>query len=197
MEADDRLYFLNMAVSECDRMKRIIEDLLVLSRLENKRTQWQISEFSVTDTVRHICEVMRVDLDAHHHMLTLRAAKNIPLITADREKVEQVLINIVSNAVKYTPDNGKIVITAAYDGKLVRISVSDNGLGIPEQDLPHVFERFYRVEKSRTTGSGGTGLGLAIAKEIINAHGGDIEIKSVYKQGSTATVMLPVKADLK
>ncbi|MBR6632956.1 MAG: hypothetical protein IKL05_01490 [Clostridia bacterium] len=134
----------------------------------------------------------------------IRNDEYLPEVIADREKIEQILINIVQNAIKYTQDGGKIFITSDFkdvsavdgisDGKYFTLTVTDNGTGIPEEDLPHIFERFYRVEKARTSDKGGTGLGLAIAKEIAEAHGGTITITSKLNVGTTVNIYLPQKA---
>lgn len=197
MEPDMRDFFLNMAVDECDRMTRIVSDLLVLSRLDNKRTQWSIEQFDTNKMLVHLIEVMKVDANAHSHTLNYHPSDPLPEITADKERIEQVLINILSNAIKYTPDGGTITLSACAVDDGVRIDVRDTGIGIPSEDLPHLFERFYRVEKSRTSETGGTGLGLAIAKEIIEAHGGSISIQSEQGTGSVVTIILPLETKLK
>lgn len=197
MPAEMRESFLSMAVEESDRMTRIVGDLLVLSRLDNNRTKWEITTFRLDTFLRHLCDVIRADAEAHRHRLYLRMEEGLPQITADRDRIEQVLLNIVSNAVKYTPDGGKILIRAMANDEFAAIAVRDNGMGIPEEDQPHLFERFYRVEKSRTTGAGGTGLGLAIAKELVEAHGGSIRLESRIGHGTEVTVLLPLKTTLK
>jgi len=137
-----------------------------------------------------------VDADAHKHKLIYTTSLELPEITADKERLEQVFINIISNAIKYTPDGGEIRVHAKGVSDGVVIIVRDSGIGIPEADLPHLFERFYRVEKSRTSETGGTGLGLAIAKEIIEAHGGSIAVASKQNIGTTVTIKLPLKTKL-
>ena len=195
---DDELKnnLLEMAIEECDRMTRIVGDLLVLSRLDNKRTSWKVETFELVRFVEHIYDVMSADAKAKNHEFTKVVYKDVPEITADREKLQQVVINIVSNAVKYTPEGGKIEIFAKGEKDFAVIRVTDNGWGIPEEDLPRIFERFYRVEKSRTSDAGGTGLGLAIAKEILDAHGGDISIESSVGKGTCVTVKIPYSCKL-
>jgi two-component system sensor histidine kinase VicK len=195
---DDELKnnLLEMAIEECDRMTRIVGDLLVLSRLDNKRTSWKIETFELVRFVEHIYDVLSADAKAKNHEFTKVVYKDVPEITADREKLQQVIINIVSNAMKYTPDGGKIDIFAKGEKDFAVIRVTDNGWGIPEEDLPRIFERFYRVEKSRTSDAGGTGLGLAIAKEILDAHGGDISIESAVGKGTSVTVKIPYACKL-
>lgn len=196
MPPDMRESFLSMAVEESDRMTRIVGDLLVLSRLDNNRTKWEISEFSMEAVIRHLCEVVKNDIAEHRHTLSVKFDDHLPAITADKDRIEQVLLNILTNAVKYTPDGGQILIRAAANGTHMAVSVRDNGMGIPKEDQPHLFERFYRVEKSRTTGAGGTGLGLAIAKELVEAHGGKIKLKSAVGKGTELTVILPLRTPL-
>jgi len=199
MDEETRDYFLDMVLSESDRMTRIVSDLLVLSRLDNKRTKWNIETFDLKQSVRRLCEVMRPDIEAHRHRVTFGAPKQVPEITADRQRIEQVIINILSNAVKYTPDGGRIDIELKVQRarRNLVLTIRDNGIGIPKEDLDHLFERFYRVEKSRTQDAGGTGLGLAIAKELVEAHGGTISIDSVLSEGTTVRIELPVECRLK
>lgn len=195
---DIKIKFLEMIDSESTRMTGIVKDLLTLSRLDNKRTKWQITEYNLNDSLSHLCRVMTVDATAHGHQLLLKLDRNLPQITADKDRIDQVIVNIISNAIKYTPDNGTIAVSSSLlPDQNVSIKVIDNGLGIPEEDLPRIFERFYRVEKARTTDTGGTGLGLAIAKELIEAHGGAIEISSKMGVGTMVEIILPVKTKLR
>ncbi len=197
MDAETREYFLGIVLSESDRMHRIVSDLLVLSRLDNKRTNWSIETFDLRQSVRRLCEVMRGQISEHNHRVTFGCQRGLPEITADRQRIEQVILNILSNAIKYTPDGGKISIKLTQlPKKFVRIEIADNGIGIPDDDIGHLFERFYRVEKSRTQDAGGTGLGLAIAKELVEAHGGRIAVKSALGEGTTVTIDLPVECRL-
>lgn len=199
MDTEMKEYFLDMVLSESDRMTRIVSDLLVLSRLDNKKTKWSIESFDLTQSVRRLIEVMRPNLEEHSHTISFGVENALPEITADRGRIEQVIINIISNAIKYTSDGGHIDVKLAANesGKRVRVIVADNGIGIPEEDVAHLFERFYRVEKSRNQDAGGTGLGLAIAKELVEAHGGSINVKSTLGVGTVVTVELPVECKLK
>ncbi len=196
MTPDMRESFLTMAVEEADRMTRIVGDLLVLSRLDNQRTKWEISAFKPEAMLRRLCEVIAGDLREHGHKLYTKFGDSLPEITADKDRIEQVFLNILTNAIKYTPDGGKIAVRAAANATHLAVSVRDNGIGVPPEDQPHLFERFYRVEKSRTTGTGGTGLGLAIAKELVEAHGGSIKLQSKVGVGTEITVLLPIRTPL-
>lgn len=187
--------FMGVIVSEADRMTRIVQDLLTLSKIDYGKMEMNVSRFSFSKAVRSVYEAVALNAESHGHTLTFSCEENMPDVDGDRERIEQVIMNIVSNAIKYTPDGGKIAITAATSGRNVFVRISDNGIGIPEKDLPRLFERFYRVDKARSRESGGTGLGLSIAKEILNQHKGDIRIESVYGEGTDVTITLPAARD--
>ena len=172
-------------------MTRIVQDLLTLSKIDYGKMEMNITRFSFARAVQNVYEAVALNAESHGHTLTFSCAENLPDVNGDRERIEQVVMNIVSNAIKYTPDGGKIDITVGQSGKNVFVRVSDNGIGIPEKDLPRLFERFYRVDKARSRESGGTGLGLSIAKEILNQLKGDIRIESVYGEGTDAIITLP------
>ena len=187
----------NMAIESIDSMMNIINDLLTLSRFDNKKTHWNASVFDIRTLVTHVCEMLQTETARRGHTLRYDFRGEIPDITGDKDKIERVLINIITNAVKYTGDNGKIDIGVVYSGgEYIKIYIRDNGMGIPEGDVDKLFDRFYRVDKSRTAETGSTGLGLAIVKEIVDAHGGNISIKSKLDQGTLVTIVLPVKAEL-
>ncbi len=198
MDDETRQYFMDMILSESDRMTRIVSDLLVLSRLDNKRTKWNIETFDFRQSVRRLVDVMRPEFEQRRHEVSFGAEKDVPSITGDRQRLEQVIVNVLSNAIKYTPEGGHIDIqvgSTRFD--TVVLLVSDNGIGIPEEDLSHLFERFYRVEKSRSSDAGGTGLGLAIAKELVEAHGGTISMNSKVNVGTTVRIELPIECKIK
>ena len=187
--------FMGVIVSEADRMTRIVQDLLTLSKIDYGKMEMNVSRFPFAKAVKSVYEAVALNAESHGHTLTFHCEDNMPDVNGDRERIEQVIMNIVSNAIKYTPDGGKIDITAGTSGKNVFVRISDNGIGIPEKDLPRLFERFYRVDKARSRESGGTGLGLSIAKEILNQHKGDIRIESVYGEGTDVTITLPAARD--
>ena len=183
--------FMGVIVSEADRMTRIVKDLLTLSKFDYGKMEMNITRFAFAEAVNNVYKAVALDAQNHGHEFTLDCPEDLPDVNGDRERIEQVVMNVVSNAIKYTADGGRITITAGTSGKSVFVKVSDNGVGIPEKDLPNLFERFYRVDKARSRATGGTGLGLSIAKEILAQHKGDIRIESVYGEGTDVTVSLP------
>lgn len=187
--------FLGVIVSEADRMTRIVKDLLTLTKFDYGKMEMNVTRFPFARAVENVYQAVAIDAKNHRHTLTLTCPDGLPEIYGDRERIEQVIMNIVSNAIKYTADGGKIDITAGTRDDKVFVNVTDNGIGIPEKDLPRLFERFYRVDKARSRESGGTGLGLSIAKEILNQHHGDIQIDSVYGEGTSVTITLPAAPD--
>ncbi|MBR5528662.1 MAG: HAMP domain-containing protein [Clostridia bacterium] len=192
-----RKRFLSIVMNESDRMTRIVKDLLVLSRLENRRMSWKMSRFSLRDTLSQLCDALQTEATEHSHVLEFKSlCESSCPISADKERIEQVITNIVGNAIKYTPNGGHIdvSINEVDDIKYsYKITVADNGIGIPEESVPHLFERFYRVDKARNSDVGGTGLGLSIAKEIVDAHHGSIKVQSGKGQGTKVTILLPVE----
>lgn len=185
--------FFGVILSETDRMTRIVQDLLTLSRFDYGRMEMNNSRFSIEKSVQEVFNAVILDAKNHSHDLTLEMEENLPEIYGDKERIAQVIMNILSNAIKYTPDGGHIELSAKNGAeKTVEIAVKDNGIGIPEKDLPRLFDRFYRVDKARSRESGGTGLGLAIAKEIVREHGGDIIVESALGKGTRVTVILKV-----
>ncbi len=185
--------FLEVINSEVDRMTRIVKDLLTLSRLDHGKEALKQEEIDVRALVRDVTEKLSLTAKEHGHMLRYSFTTDMPVYFGDRDKIEQVLINLVSNSLKYTPDGGIVEVFAGKIYNELYIKVKDNGIGIPKEDIGRIFERFYRVDKARTRQAGGTGLGLAIAKEIVEAHGGRIAIQSEVGKGSEVMITLPLK----
>lgn len=184
--------FLQVINSEADRMTRLVKDLLQLSRLDNQQMQWFFKQVHFEGLVRNCIEKIQMEAENKRQVIECFTIGTIPEIQADPDRIQQVIINILGNAMKYTPESGKITV---YIGKLysdVYVKVSDTGIGIPKEDLPRIYERFYRVDKARSREMGGTGLGLAIAKEIVEAHKGTISITSEWGKGTEVTVKLPI-----
>ncbi len=176
MPPDMEKKFLGVILGESDRMTHIVQDLLTLSRFDSERSELKLSRFPFVEAVKDIYNAVYMEAQKHNHTLTLAAEPGLPEVVADRERVIQVMMNIVSNSIKYTPDGGHIAIRAGRAGGKVWMEVDDDGIGIPEEDRPRIFERFYRVDKARSRQSGGTGLGLSIAKEIMERHQGRIAL---------------------
>ena len=186
-------HFLTVINSEADRMTRLIRDLLQLSRLDYQQTKWNFEKMSLVELVRNVADRMKIEADSRRQTIECFELNEIPEIEGDYGRLEQVAFNIIGNAVKYTPEGGKITV---YIGKIyndVYFKVADTGIGIPEEDIDRIFERFYRVDKARSREMGGTGLGLSIAKEIVEAHKGSINISSKVGVGTEVTVRLPVR----
>ena len=185
--------FLGVILNESDRMTHIVQDLLTLSRFDSGRSELKLERFSFSAAVRDIYNAVLMDAQRHGHTLTLEVAPDVPDIVGDRDRVLQVMMNVVSNAIKYTPDGGQIAISAGRNPLRVWMEVSDNGIGIPEADRPRIFKRFYRVDKARSRESGGTGLGLSIAKEIVDRHEGIIALVDRPGPGTTIRIELPIE----
>ncbi|HES7334862.1 TPA: cell wall metabolism sensor histidine kinase VicK [Streptococcus pyogenes] len=192
--------FIKVSLDETNRMMRMISDLLNLSRIDNQVTQLAVEMTNFTAFITSILN--RFDLVKNQHTGTGKVyeiVRDYPItsvwIEIDNDKMTQVIENILNNAIKYSPDGGKITVRMKTTDTQLIISISDQGLGIPKTDLPLIFDRFYRVDKARSRAQGGTGLGLAIAKEIIKQHHGFIWAKSDYGKGSTFTIVLPYEKD--
>lgn len=192
LPTDTEIKFLSVIAGETDRMTRIVKDLLTLSKLDCGKMDLHFHRFSMQHMVESVYNAMVLEAGNNGLELTLNIRGKMPDMNGDRERLEQVVINILSNAVKYTPSGGHIVLSAARrDEGHVMIRVKDDGMGIPKDDIPRLFERFYRVDKARSRAKGGSGLGLAIAKEMVEAHRGTIYLESQLDEGTTVTVVLP------
>ena len=180
--------FLGVILNESDRMTHIVQDLLTLSRFDSGRDDMKLSRFSFDTAVHDLYNAVYMEAQRHDHTLKLVADEVLPDVVADRERIMQVMMNIISNSIKYTPDGGEITIKAGRTEQTVWMVVDDNGIGIPEADRPRIFERFYRVDKARSRQSGGTGLGLSIAREIVERHKGILRLED--KEGPGLAVRL-------
>ena len=185
--------FLGVILNESDRMTHIVQDLLTLSRLDSGRDDLKLGRFSFEAALQDLYNAVYMEAQRHAHTLKLELESELPAIVADRERVLQVMMNIVSNSIKYTPDGGHITISAGRTEDRVWMVVDDDGIGIPPEDRSRSFERFYRVDKARSRQSGGTGLGLSIAKEIVNRHQGLLELQD--KDGPGLALRLELKIE--
>ena len=171
--------FLDIIITETDRMTHIVQDLLTLSRLDAGNAELVLSRFPFGDAIESVTRANALAAKQHGHTLTYTPPESLPLIVGDRSRLEQVMMNVIGNAVKYTPDGGHITITAGSTEAEVWMEVCDDGIGIPEKDRDRIFDRFYRVDKARSRESGGTGLGLSIAREIVQRHHGTIALAHI------------------
>ena len=185
--------FLNVIATEARRMAKLVTDLLTLSRYDNNKNKTQKEEFDLGDLVKKCQDKLGIEIKKKNHKVNCFVTADVPPVYADKYDIERVVLNILTNSIKYTPDGGEIKIYVGFVYNDAYIKVFDNGIGIPEEDLTRIFERFYRVDKARTREMGGTGLGLSIAKEILDKNGGSIDIKSVVGQGTEVVVRIPTK----
>ena len=196
MSADDvdrdiQMRFLGVISSEADRMTRIVKDLLTLTRLDYNRMEMHMQRMDLRELGQKAAAAMEGQAKSQGLTLTCDLPAEMPAVTGDPERIQQVIINIITNAIKYNKPQGSIAITGGVEAGQVFLRVEDTGIGVPKADLERLFERFYRVDKARSRESGGTGLGLAIAKQIVETHGGRIGFDSEYGKGSIVTLYLP------
>ncbi|EGJ46393.1 two-component system, OmpR family, sensor histidine kinase VicK [Ruminococcaceae bacterium D16] len=185
--------FLGVILNESDRMTHIVQDLLTLSRFDSGKDELHLVRFPFDVAVQDLYNAVYMEAQRHDHKMKLRLEPDLPAVVADRERVLQVMMNIVSNSIKYTPNGGHILVSAGREGDRVWMQVDDDGIGIPPKDRPRIFERFYRVDKARSRQSGGTGLGLSIAKEIVDRHEGVLEL--VDREGPGLSMRMELKIE--
>ena len=183
--------FLSVIDSETNRMIRLINDLLQLTRIDNNKIKWNKREMDLNKLVEFIVYKMDISMKEKELSCKVNLNKNISTVFIDKDRIEQVIINILSNSIKYTLNKGKIKVSTGEEKDYVKVEIEDTGIGIPKEDLPRICERFYRVDKARSRQLGGTGLGLSIAKEILEQHNGKVEIKSKVNKGTIVTIYLP------
>ena len=183
--------FVEVIHRHAGRLAALIEDLLDLSSVEQGQARLELRPVSLRDVVAQAETATRPAAMERSHAVALDLPKDLPDVVADRDRLAQVLINLLDNAVKFTPEGGRIEVSARPSAGRVIVSVADNGVGIPPEDVGRIFERFYRVDRSRDRRDGGTGLGLAIAKHLTQAMGGTIEVDSRSGAGTTFRISLP------
>lgn len=185
--------FLNVIINESVRMTKLVSDLLILSKHDDTTTRWEKTKFDLGDLVKKCQEKLQIEIDKKEQKVECLVTANVPPVYADRDGIERVVLNILSNSIKYTEKGGTIKIYVGFLYNDAYIKIIDNGIGIPEKDLSRIFDRFYRVDKTRSRELGGTGLGLSIAKEILDKNGGRIDIKSIVHKGTEVVVTIPTK----
>ena len=183
--------FLNVISQEGRRMSNLVSDLLTLSRYDTNKVQKEVTEFDLGELAKKCQEKLRIEIEKKKQNVECYVTADVPPIKADKAGIERVILNVLSNAIKYTEEHGSIKIYVGFVYNDAYIKIIDNGIGIPKEDLGRIFERFYRVDKARTREMGGTGLGLSIAKEIIEQNNGSIDIKSEYGKGTEVVIRIP------
>lgn len=186
---DTRREFLAVVDSETDRLSDLVSDLLDISRIESGKFEIDLAPVNLPDVVSQISKDLENRSSIHEIIIDIPS--NLPELLADRDKIIQVFFNIIDNAIKFSPDGGKISVKAMVKGKNVKCDISDQGIGIDEKEIAHIFEKFYRVDNSDRYEISGTGLGLSIVKHIIESHNGKISVKSKRSKGSTFSILLP------
>jgi two-component system phosphate regulon sensor histidine kinase PhoR len=187
--------YLDVVVRHAERLGRLLSDLTDLSNIELGRGTLRTAPTPLGEVTEHVLATVRPKAEQGRVTLEARLGPELPALAADRDRLIQILLNLVDNAVKYTPEGGRVTVSAGVvDGGRVEIAVADTGVGIPPADLPRVTERFYRVDRARSRELGGTGLGLAIVKHLVLAHGGELAIASEPGRGTTVRFTMPIAA---
>ena len=186
-------HFLHVIDDNADRMEKLVQDLLTLSKYDNNRATNKPVEFDLGELAKACKEKFDIEIKRKNQDVNCFVTADVPNVYADKDGIERVILNILSNSIKYTPDGGKIDIYVGYVHNDAYGKIKDTGIGIPKNDLERIYERFYRVDKARSRQLGGTGLGLSIAKEIIEKNNGSINIKSKVNEGTEVVIQIPVK----
>jgi two-component system phosphate regulon sensor histidine kinase PhoR len=187
-------HFIDIIERNAERLQRLVEDLLDLSRIEARELRLSVEPVELAEFVPRVLELLRERAAKKRITLSANVDPGVPPAKLDRRATEQILTNLVENAIKYSPDGARVVVSAKVQGGAIRVAVSDTGPGIAERHLPRLFERFYRVDTGRSRELGGTGLGLAIVKHLVEAQGGSVGVESVVGKGSTFRMTFPIAA---
>jgi two-component system, OmpR family, phosphate regulon sensor histidine kinase PhoR len=183
-------YFLTIILKESDRLQTLIQDLLELSKIEQQGFKLNIQPVNIKEILEEIMTILQSKANDKEIELSLISERDNIYISGDSYRLKQIFINIINNGIAYTPKGGKVTVTIEENQQNVFVHVEDTGIGIKEEEIPRIFERFYRVDKARNRNSGGTGLGLAIVKHLVEAHQGQIKVKTKLGEGTTFTVKL-------
>lgn len=193
-DEETQKHFLQVINDNANRMEKLVQDLLTLSKYDTNKERRIVSEFELGELVKSCKERFDIEIKRKNQNAQCFVTANVPKVYADKDGVERVILNILSNSIKYTPEGGKIDIYVGYVHNDAYVKIKDTGIGIPKEDLERIFERFYRVDKARSRQYGGTGLGLSIAKEIIEKNNGSLDIKSKVNEGTEVVIKIPVVA---
>ncbi len=183
--------FIGVIYHESERLAQLIDDLLSLSKIESGKLNMSLKPTKLPPIIQKVITSMDIQAERKSINISMALPEDLPLVMADGTRITQVLFNLIDNALKYSPENSRVLISAVNKNGNLEVAVSDTGIGIPEEDLPRIFERFYRVDKGRSRALGGTGLGLSIVKHIVKAHNGEISIQSTLGKGTTFIFTLP------
>lgn len=184
--------FLNIIYQDSDRLANLIDDLLDLSKIESGKMKMEFEPLDILPIAKRCVNVLEKSAKEKSLVIELNVQADLPRVLADHKRLAQVFLNLLDNAVKYTPSGGSIILGASSRENVVQVDITDTGIGIPEKDLPRIFERFYRVDKAHSRELGGTGLGLSIVKHIVGAHAGQVWVRSTPDKGSTFSFTIPI-----
>jgi two-component system phosphate regulon sensor histidine kinase PhoR len=184
--------FLSIIYQDSNRLANLIDDLLDLSKIESGKMKLEFEPLEILPIINRCVNVLGKSAKDKSLSVKLDIPANLLKVLGDHKRLSQVFLNLLDNAIKYTPEGGSITVSAASKENIVQVDISDTGIGIAEKDLPRIFERFYRVDKARSRELGGTGLGLSIVKHIIQAHNGQVWVQSTLGQGSTFSFTIPI-----
>ena len=191
LSENEKKEYINIALKQSERLGRLIKELFELAMLENQSTQVKHESFSLTELAQDVAQKFKLEAKKKNIEFTTSLPDDLIFVSADIALIERVLENLLENAIKYTPAGGKVSLIINHIKDQITIQIIDNGIGIPQKDIPHIFERFYRVEKSRSDETEGTGLGLAIARRILQLHNSIINVSSKINQGTNFSFTLP------
>lgn len=183
--------FLDIINQQTNRLENLVNDLLTLSSLESQQIPMDFQNENINTIISSVIDSYKNQFERMDHNVSVNIPNDLPMVSIDRQRIEQVFMNLLDNAIKFTPQGGRIEIHALRDNDQVRVDVCDNGIGIAPEHIPRLFERFYRVDKARSKDLGGTGLGLSIVKHIVLAHHGNLTVTSKVGEGATFSVFLP------
>ncbi len=186
--------FLSVIASEARRMAKLVTDLLTLSKNDSNTNIVRKEQFDLGELVKKCQDKLAIEIKRKNHNVNCFVTADVPPVYADKDDIERVVLNILTNSIKYTKEGGEIKIYVGFVYNDAYIKIFDNGIGIPEEHLNRIFERFYRVDKARSREMGGTGLGLSIAKDLLDRNGGSIDIKSQVGKGTEVVIKVPTKA---
>lgn len=195
VDSETNKKFLERISNEASRMARLVSDLLTLSRYDTSRVKTEKTEFDLGELVKYTFDGLDLEMKKKNQLGECFVTSNVPLVYADKNGIERVVLNILTNAIKYTPEGGNVKVYVGFVYNDAYIKIIDTGIGIPKEDLDKIFERFYRVDKARTREMGGTGLGLSIAKEILDQNNSRIDIKSEVGKGTEVVIRIPTKQE--